>query len=121
MNQNDQEFLARKIRTEYTEKKHTELEKLQELDSRVKRPANVFGYLYGGIAALVMGGGMSLTMTDLGEILGLEDPLVTGIIIGLLGMAMAASTYPIYRKILTGRRKRYAQEILALSGKILED
>ena len=38
---NDQEFLVQKIRTQYTEKQHTELDALKALDAKVKRPANV--------------------------------------------------------------------------------
>ena len=49
MNNNDQEFLVQKIRTQYTEKQHTELDALKELDAKVKRPANVFAYTYGSI------------------------------------------------------------------------
>ena len=42
MSNNDQEFLVQKIRTQYTEKQHTELDTLKALDAKVKRPANVF-------------------------------------------------------------------------------
>ena len=33
MSNNDQEFLVQKIRTQYTEKQHTELDALKELDA----------------------------------------------------------------------------------------
>ena len=42
MDRNDKEFLVQKIRTQYTEKEHTQLDALKELDAKVKRPANVF-------------------------------------------------------------------------------
>ena len=51
-----------KIRTQYTEKQHTELDALKELDTKVKRPANVFAYTYGSVSAIVMGAGMLLFM-----------------------------------------------------------
>ena len=51
MSNNDQEFLVQKIRTQYTEKQHTELDALKALDVQVKKPANVFGYTYGSIGA----------------------------------------------------------------------
>lgn len=66
MNKNDQEFLVQKIRTQYTEKEHTGLDELKELDTKVKRPANVFAYIFGSISAIIMGAGMSLVMTDIG-------------------------------------------------------
>ena len=118
MSNNDQEFLVQKIRTQYTEKQHTELDALKELDAKVKRPANVFAYAYGSVSAVVMGAGMSLVMTDIGAIIGLASAMVPGIVIGVAGMGMALSTYPIYKKILNKRKKKYAPEILKLSEKI---
>ena len=64
----DQEFIVQKIRTQYTEKQHTELDERKALDAKVKKPANVFAYTYGTAAAIVMGAGMSLVMTDIGAI-----------------------------------------------------
>ena len=120
MSTNDQEFLVQKIRTQYTEKQHTELDALKELDAKVKRPANVFAYTYGSVSAIVMGAGMSLVMTEIGEIIGLVNTMVPGILIGIVGMGMALSTCPIYKKMLSSRKKKYASEILALSEKIMK-
>ena len=120
MNHNDQEFLVQKIRTQYTEKQHTELDALKELDAKVKRPANVFAYTYGSVSAVVMGAGMSLVMTEIGAIIGLASAMVPGIAIGIVGMGMALSTYPIYKKMLSARKKKYAPEILELSEKIMK-
>ncbi len=121
MNKNDQEFLVQKIRTQYTEKEHTCLDELKALDARVKRPANVFAYLFGSIGAIVMGSGMSLVMTDIGEILGMTDSLVPGIVIGVVGMSMAIVNYPLYKRMLTSRRAKYADQIMQLSDKIMEE
>jgi orotate phosphoribosyltransferase-like protein len=119
MTNNDQEFLVQKIRTQYTEKQHTELDALKELDAKVKRPANVFAYTYGSVSAIVMGAGMSLVMTDIGSVVGLASAMVPGIAIGVVGMGMALTTYPIYKRILNSRKKKYAPEIMALSEKIM--
>ena len=56
----DQEFIVQKIRTQYTEKQHAELDELKALDTKVKKPAHVFAYTYGSLSAIVMGSGMSL-------------------------------------------------------------
>ena len=117
---NDSEFLVQKIRTQYTEKQHTELDALKELDAKVKRPANVFAYVYGSLSAIIMGSGMSLVMTDLGTILGLSNSLIPGIAIGVVGMVMALTTYPIFKGILNSRKKKYGPQILALSEKIMK-
>ena len=73
---------------------------MERLSAKVKRPANVFAYVFGSISAIVMGSGMSLVMTDIGSILGIASPLVPGIIIGIVGMLMAILNYPIYKKLL---------------------
>ena len=119
MNRNDQQFMAQKIRTQYMEKQSSELDALRALDSKVKRPANAFAYIFGSIGAIIMGGGMSLVMTDIGAILGLAGTMVPGIIVGTVGMIMAIVNYPIYKSILGSRKKKYASEILALSEKIM--
>ena len=115
----DQEFIVQKIRSQYTENEHTELEELKKLDARVKKPANVFAYSYGSVGAVVMGAGMSLVMTDIGSVLGMSDAMIPGIIIGIIGMIMAIVNYPIYKTILTSRKNKYADRILALSEKIM--
>jgi len=120
MNRNDQDFLVQKIRTQYTEKEHTGLDELKELDTKVKRPANVFAYIFGSISAMIMGSGMSLVMTDIAEKVGIRNPMLYGIIIGIVGMFMAILNYPIYKHILGSRRKKYADKIIALSDKIMK-
>ena len=115
----DQEFLVQKIRTQYTEKEHTGLDELKALDAKVKKPANTFGYTYGSVSAIVMGAGMSLVMTDIGSVVGLASAMVPGIAIGVVGLGMALTTYPIYKRILNSRKKKYAPEIMALSEKIM--
>lgn len=117
----DQEFIVQKIRSQYTEKQHSELDALKALDAKVKKPANVFGYIYGSIGAIVMGAGMSLVMTDIGDMLGMTHTMVPGILIGIVGMAMALTTYPIYKKILASRKKKYAEKILELSDRVMKD
>lgn len=120
MNDNDQQFLVQKIRTQYTEKEHTQLDELKELDARVKRPANIFAYVFGGVGAIIMGCGMSLIMTEIGAAIGIVNPLLPGIIIGAAGLAMAIINYPIYKQMLNSRRKKYADKIIALSDKIIK-
>ncbi len=120
MNRNDQDFIIQKIRTQYTEKEHTEVDALKALDRKVKRPANVFAYVFGSIGAVIMGCGMSLVMTDISEFIGLSNPMIYGIIIGIVGMTMAIVNYPIYKSILGSRRKKYAGQIIKLSDRIMK-
>lgn len=119
MNKNDQQFMAQKIRAQYMEKQFSELDELRALDAKVKRPANVFAYVYGSLSAIIMGAGMSLVMTDIGSVLGLGDTMLIGIIVGLVGMALAFLTYPIYKGILNSRKKKFGAQILELSNKLM--
>ena len=116
----DQEFIVQKIRTQYTEKQHTELDALKALDAKVKKPANVFGYTYGIAGAIVMGAGMSLVMTDIGAMIGLTATMAPGITIGIAGMGIVLTTYPIYKRILNSRKKKFAPQILELSEKLMQ-
>ena len=120
MNKNDQEFLVQKIRTQYIEKGHTQLDELKTLDCKVKKPANVFAYVFGAVGAVIMGTGMSLVMTDIGVMLGMENPMIPGIVVGVIGLALVIINYPVYKKILAGRRKKYAGKIIELSDSILK-
>ena len=119
MNRNEQQIAA-KIREHYTEKQITDLDTLRELDTKVKRPASVFAYVFGSISAIIMGAGMSLVMTDIGATLGMESTMLPGIVIGIVGMVMALLNYPMYKSILGSRKKKYGAEILRLSDKIME-
>ena len=121
MNKKDQQFIAQRIRAQYMEKEHSELDTLRELDAEVKRPANVFGYTFGSVGAIIMGTGMSLIMTELGTILGIGGALPLGIVTGVIGMAMALLNYPIYKHILNSRRDKYSEQIIEISEKIIND
>ena len=108
------------IRKKYLPREATKLEELKALDARVKKPANVFAYTYGSVSAIIMGAGMSLIMTDIAETIGLAvDPMLPGIVIGVVGMVMALLNYPMYKGILGSRKKKYGAEILKLSDKIM--
>ena len=121
MNRNDKSFMVEKIRTKYVEKKDGSLDELRKLDKKVKAPAEVFAYIFGSVSALVMGAGMSLVMTDVANMLGLGDMTVPGIAVGVVGMVLAIVNYPIYKGILSSRKNKYADKILALSNKILSE
>lgn len=111
---------VQRIREKYLPRQRTQLEELQALDKKVRRPAQIFAYIYGSVSAVIMGIGMSLVMTDIGDLIGLPFSMVPGVIIGLVGIYMAISTWPIYRKMLHSRKKKYAPEILKLSDLIMQ-
>lgn len=107
------------IRNKYLPREESKLDALRALDAKVKRPANLFAYVFGAFSAIVMGAGMSLVMTDIGAVLGLQNTMVIGICTGVLGLAMALLTYPIYKAILKRRKNKYAAKILQLSEELM--
>ena len=108
---------AEKLRLAYADKNESEtkLEKLRKLDAAVRRPAEIFAYVFGILGALVLGVGICLAM----EVIASLMPL--GIAVGVVGIAMVSANYFIYRAILKSRRQKYAQEILTLSDELLQN
>ena len=118
MNQNEMKT-AERIRRGYTPAEKTKLDELRELDRKVRRPADIFAYIFGSVGSLVLGTGMCLAM----GVIGGGAPLMIGLGIGIgcLGIAGAAANYPIYKKILTASKNKYAADIIKLAGEIAEE
>ncbi len=120
MDKRNQEYLVEKIKSQYTEKEYTELDELKALDKKVKTPATLFAYVFGSLAAMIMGAGMSLIMTDVGATVGVSKANLVGLIVGIQGLMMVIADYPIYKRMLNKRRKEYADEIIKLSDKLIK-
>lgn len=112
--------IIEKIREQYTEKEKGAFEELIAVDKKVKRPARIFAYAFGGVSALVAGSGMSLTMTKLGASLGITAAMPVGIAVGSVGFLMCVANVFIYRTMLASRRKKYAAKIVELSERLQE-
>ena len=110
-----QQTIIEGIRKQYEEKQITKLDELKSLDKHVKRPAQIFAYVYGSIGSLVLGTGMCFAMKVIGSSMAL------GIGIGLVGIALTISTYPIFKKVLKHRRNKYSKQILAMSQDLLNE
>ena len=102
-----------RIRASYAEKEATKLDELKKLDKKVKRPAQIFAYVYGALSSLVLGTGMCLAMKVIGNSMGV------GIGVGLVGIALTLTTYPIFKAILKRRKNEYASKIFELSDGLL--
>ncbi len=103
------------VRDSYAPHEETKLEKLRKLDAKVHLPATVFSIIFGVIGALVLGTGMCLAM----EIIGNLMPL--GVAVGIVGIAMVSVNYFIYKAILRSGKKKYADEVIALSNDLLNE
>lgn len=106
-----------RIRASYTPRTISKLDELKELDKSVKRPAEIFAYVFGSLSSLVLGTGMSLAMKVIGAHLSYAMPL--GIGVGVLGILLVSINYPIYKTILKRRKQKYAKQIFELSDSLL--
>lgn len=112
-----QETIIKNIRTSYEEKEITDFDRLKELDKKVKLPAEIFAYVYGSVSSLILGTGMCLAMKIIGAGLSFAMPL--GIIVGVAGIALMSSTYPIYKAMMKSRKNKYSKRIFELSDSLL--
>ena len=108
------------IRKKYLAPEEDKMERLRKLHYSATQKAQVWALVLGIIGALIMGSGMSLVMTDIGEIIGLTSAFIPGIVIGILGMIPVALAYPVYNRVLTKERQRIAPEILRLSEELMK-
>ncbi len=113
----------KKIREKYESKAavaEDALTRLRRLDASVTSKATTLSLILGIVGALVMGFGMSLIMTDLAESLGIANPMLSGIIIGLVGMVSVILAYPVYNATVRKERKKIAPEIIRLTEELMK-
>lgn len=117
----DQEEL-RRIRAKYEPGEESKMDQLRKLDAGVTGKATTVSLVFGIVGALVMGTGMSLVMTDIGLVIGLQGvaAMVVGIVTGILGIVLAILAYPMYMKVLKKERERIAPVILQLTEELLK-
>ena len=84
---------------------------LRRLHAIPTQKAQAAALAVGIIGALILGTGMSLCMTDIGAALG-HFSLILGIAVGLVGMVMVASAYPIYNRMLKKEREKIMKIII---------
>ncbi len=106
------------IRKKYAAPEEDKMEQLRRIDRKVTQKAQKRSISIGVVGALIMGTGMSLVMTDIGELLG-GVSLVLGVAVGLVGMALVALAYPVYNRTLRKERRRRAPEIIRLSDELM--
>ncbi len=112
------------IRKKYAAPEETEdkMAQLRRLDQGVTQKATVVSLIVGIIGALILGCGMSLAMTDIGEQLGASGnmSMLIGIIIGVVGIILVSLAYPLYNRIVKKEREKIAPEILRLTDELMK-
>ena len=107
-----QQSEVQKIREKYLPKEVTKLDQLRALDAGVTRRGTAVSLVHGIVYALVLGLGMSCCMVWAGKL------FLPGIVIGCIGLAGVAATYPIYSRIVREDREKIAPEILRLTEEL---
>ena len=114
----------KRIREKYTAPTEAEdkMARLRRLDTSVTQNAQTAALTFGVIGALILGFGMSLCMTDFGEIIGLyrHVAMVVGIIVGVVGGVVVSLAYPLYNAIVKAKRKKIAPEIIRLTDELMK-
>ena len=114
----------KRIRDKYTAPTEAEdkMTRLRRLDASVTNTAQAVALVFGVIGTLILGFGMSLIMTELGEALGIsgDAAMVMGIIVGIAGGILASLAYPIYNAIVKAKRKKLASEIIRLTDELMK-
>lgn len=112
------------IREKYVipDKKEDKMETLRRLDEGVTQKANLTALIFGVIGALIMGIGMSLAMTDIGNIIGINSAfaMIIGVIIGIVGIVLVSVAYPVYNRIIKKEREKIAPEIIRLTDELMK-
>ena len=120
----EQQEEIRSIRAKYTEpeQKEDKMMRLRRLDAGVTQKATVVSLIFGILGALILGSGMSLFMSDLSTVLGMSAPaaMITGLALGIVGIALVCLAYPVYNRILKKERARIAPEILRLTEELIK-
>ena len=106
------------IRQKYLPKEEDKMEQLRRLHAIPGQKAQAAALSAGVAGTLIMGTGMSLVMTEMGDLRG-SLAIVAGITVGIVGIVLAALAYPIYNRVLKKQRQKIAPEILRLSEELL--
>lgn len=114
----------KKIREKYieTNKEESKIERLRRLDARVESKARTVSLIIGVLGTLMLGFGMSLFMSDFGNLIGLnaKASMVIGIAVGIAGGIIAAFAYPSYELMAKSERKKIAPEIMLLTDELMK-
>lgn len=110
-----------KIREKYQPKSEDKMDVIRKLDGSVNKKATMSSIIVGLAGALIMGMGMSLTMTDIGSNIFSDDTcMIIGIIIGIIGIMAVCLAYPLYNHVLKTERKKIAPRILELTDELMK-
>ncbi len=103
------------IRKKYLPKSESKLEELKRLDETVQASGMVESLCAGIGGALIFGLGLCLAMQVIGSGLVM---MIIGVPVGIVGMAGMLVAYPVYRKVFSATKEKYAPRILELTAEL---
>lgn len=115
----DEQEEIQAIRKKYVTPEEDKMKQLRSLDAKATSTATSLSIAIGVLGTLVLGLGMSLIMSDFGNILG-TLALPVGIIAGIIGMIILGYAYPLYTKTLKKERAKIAPEIIRLTDELMK-
>lgn len=105
---------VKKIRKKYMPRETDKMEQLRRLDASATKKGTVIALIIGIAGSLILGVGMCCCMVW-------SDSLfVPGIVIGLAGIVLIVSAYPIYARVTKKQRERIAPEIIRLTDELMQ-
>lgn len=107
-----QQSEVQKIREKYLPKEVTKLDQLRAMDEGVTKRGTAVSLVHGILYSLILGLGMSCCTVWADKL------FLPGVLIGCIGLAGVAATYPIYNHIVKQDRERIAPEILRLTEEL---
>lgn len=103
------------IRKKYLPQSESKLEELKRLDGKVQTSGIAEALCVGVGSTLIFGVGLCFAM----QVVGMGVMLrILGVFIGIAGMAGMLAAYPVYRKVFTATKEKYAPRILALAEEL---
>ena len=107
------------IRQKYVPKEESKMDRLRALDAQVTKKSTMVSILVGVLGAMILGCAMSLIMSDFGAALG-TAALPAGIVLGVIGLVLAALAYPLYNRTLKKEREKIAPQIIQLTDELMK-
>ena len=103
------------IRKKYLPREESKFEELKRLDEMVQNSGTLESLCFGIGGALIFGFGLCLAMQVIGSGI---FAIVLGVLLGIVGMVSMIVAYPIYRKVFTNAKTKYAPRILELTAEL---
>lgn len=99
------------ILKKYIPQEESAIEKIRRLDRQAEQPGMAASLTVGIIGTLLLGVSMTCTIEW-------TNFFIIGIAVGVIGIALIMSAYPIFKRVTKRQRKKIAPQIVELSEKV---